>query len=101
MWRLGLYADKTCECISSVRVVDRRGDGCVCVHVQMREALHANAVEQKKRQLRSVEAQLAAKRNENATLALHLAGTVQEACCLSVHHVTVPAGCACERVKQC
>jgi hypothetical protein len=42
--------------------------------MQVRETLHANAVEQKKRQLRSVEAQLAAKRNENATLALHLAG---------------------------
>jgi hypothetical protein len=42
--------------------------------MQVRETLHANALAQKKRQLRSVEAQLAAKRNENATLALHLAG---------------------------
>jgi hypothetical protein len=56
----------------------------------MREALHGNAVEQKKRQLRSVEAQLAAKRNENATLALHLAGRdgiekrAQQAALLSV-----------------
>lgn len=51
--------------------------------VQVRETLHANAVEQKKRQMRKLEAQLAAKRNENATLALHLAGEQRIAdCCL-------------------
>jgi hypothetical protein len=50
--------------------------------VQVRETLHANA-EQKKRQMRKLEAQLAAKRNENATLALHLAGEQRIAdCCL-------------------
>jgi len=42
--------------------------------LQVRETLHTSSVEQKRRQLRSLEAQLAAKRNENATLALHLAG---------------------------
>lgn len=48
-----------------------------CVALQVREALHSSAIEQKRRQLRSLEAQLAAKRNENATLALHLAGKRQ------------------------
>ena len=56
---------------SPVRVAP--GAHRVC-HVQVRETLHANAVGQKRRQMRSLEAQLAAKRNENATLALHLAG---------------------------
>jgi hypothetical protein len=49
--------------------------------MQVRETLHANAVEQKKRQMRKLEAQLAAKRNENATLALHLAGEQRHADC--------------------
>lgn len=44
------------------------------VVLQVCETLHTSSVEQKRRQLRSLEAQLAAKRNENATLALHLAG---------------------------
>jgi hypothetical protein len=42
--------------------------------LQVREVLHESAVQQKRRQLRSLEAQLSSKRNENVTLALHLAG---------------------------
>lgn len=48
---------------------------CVCRRaLQVRESLHANAVEKEKRQLRAVEAQLAGKAHDNATLALHLTG---------------------------
>lgn len=54
---------------------------CVYVRAQVRETLHASAVEQKRRQLRSLEGQMAAKRNENATLALHMAGKGGCLCC--------------------
>lgn len=40
----------------------------------MRESLHQKAVAEKRRQLRRVEGLIAAKQQENASVALHLSG---------------------------
>jgi hypothetical protein len=44
------------------------------LHVQVRESLQAKSVEEKRSQLRRIEAQIAAKEAENASVALHLTG---------------------------
>jgi hypothetical protein len=67
----------------------------------VREALHESAVQQKRRQLRTLEARLSSKRNENVTLALHLAGELHSAhvlyifiCIYQMHLLDVVRGFA-------
>lgn len=54
--------------------------------MQARHALHAKAVERKRRQLRQLEGKVAARQQENAAAAQQLAGAWHRGCCRAVLH---------------